>query len=154
MSAQSEQTQPPKPASLAAWKGKKQHVVTLPSSAVVEIEVPDLPNMVASGQIPNSLVDVAVGVASGNKRVTREDIQQQAEFFNKLAAITVTKPEVSEEDFAKGLLPFEDKEMIVEFATRQRDMDAVGHHLGGLETVSTFRALRGLSSGLADLEDL
>jgi hypothetical protein len=83
-----------------------------------------------------------------------EDIVQQADFFNKLCAITVVEPKVTEEDFASGALPFEDKEMLVEFATRQRDLDAVSHHLAGLETSKSFRAARGLIGGIEDLEDV
>jgi hypothetical protein len=135
----------------AQWKKLKGHTITLPSSAVVEIEIPDLPNLVKTGQIPNELVDVAIGVANG-KKVTREDIVQQADFYNKLCAITVKQPAVTEEDFASGSVPFEDKELIVEIATRQRDLDAVGHHIGGLEKVSEWRSFRGLSYSYEDVE--
>lgn len=132
-----------KATSLAAWKRAKRHTVTLPSGAVVEVEVPDLPGLVKAGQIPNELIDVAIGVAQG-KKVTREDVEQQADFYNKLAALTVKAPEATEDDFASGALPFEDKEMLVEIATRQRDLDAVGHHLGGLEKSKDFRSFRGI----------
>jgi hypothetical protein len=152
MSNDQQETQT-KPTSLAGWKKAKRHTVTLPSAAVVEIELPDLPELVKTGGIPNDLVDIAIGVASG-KKVSREDIVQQADFFNKLCAITVVEPKVTEEDFASGALPFEDKEMLVEFATRQRDLDAVSHHLAGLETSKSFRAARGLIGGIEDLEDV
>lgn len=147
--AQSKNTDP-KPASLSDWKKAKRHLVTLPSATVVEIEIPDLPNMVAAGQIPNELIDVAVGVAAG-KKPTRDDIIEQAGFYNKLAAITVVKPDVTEENFVNGDLPFEDKEMIVEFATRQRDLDAVGHHLAGLEKVASFREARRFPGEFTDI---
>lgn len=149
--SQTEAPAPPKPTSKSAWKKAKRHYVTLPSGTVVGIELPDLPSLVKAGQIPNELVDVAIGVAQG-KKVTREDIVEQVDFYNKLAAMTTVEPEVTEEDFASGDLPFEDKEMIVEFATRQRDLDAVGHHLAGLETVKEFRNFRGLLNIDADLE--
>lgn len=142
-----------RPTSLAQWKKNKRHVVTLPSSSVVEIEIPDLPELVKSGGIPNDLIDVAIGVASG-KKVTKDDIIEHADFFNKLAALTVKEPKVTEEDFASGALPFEDKEMLVEFATRQRDIDAVAHHLAGLEKSKSFRQLRGLIGSYEDLEDV
>lgn len=140
-----------KTTSLAGWKKSKRHTITLPSAAVVDIEVPDLPELVKTGGIPNDLVDIAIGVAAG-KKVTREDILQQADFFNKLCALTVVEPKVAEEDFASGALPFEDKEMLVEIATRQRDLDAVGHHLAGLEKSKSFRTLRGIFSGDENLE--
>lgn len=134
-----------KAASLGAWKKAKRHTVTLPSATVVEIEIPDLPNLVKAGAIPNELVDVAIEAASGRK-VTRDDIVKQADFYNKLCALTVVVPEVEESVFANGDIPFEDKEMLVEMATRQRDLDAVGHHLAGLEKSSDFRSFRGIVS--------
>lgn len=146
-------TEVTKPASLSQWKKNKRHTVTLPSSTVVEIEIPDLPNLVKAGSIPNDLVDVAIDVANG-KKVTREDVAKQADFYNKLAAMTVVAPEVSEEDFASSSIPFEDKEMLVQFASRQIDIDAVGHHLGGLEKSRDFRIFRGIFSSDEDLASL
>lgn len=139
--------------SLSAWKKSKVHTITLPSSAVVEIAIPDLPGLVKSGNIPNELIDIAIGVAQGRK-VTRDDIEQQADFYNKLCALTVTNPSVTEEEFASGALPFEDKECLVEIATRQRDLDAVGHHIAGLEKVSEFRKFRGIASQYEDVGGL
>lgn len=140
-----------KPTTLAGWKKAKRHTITLPSNTVVEVEIPDLPNMVKAGAIPNELVDVAISAASGRK-ITRDDIVQQAEFYNKLCAATVKVPEVDESVFANGEIPFEDKEMLVEIATRQRDLDAVGHHLAGLEKSSDFRSFRGILSLDQDVE--
>jgi hypothetical protein len=142
-----------KPTSLAQWKKNKTHTITLPSATVVEIEVPDLPGLVKTGQIPNELVDMAIKVAAGKREVTREDIVQQADFFNKLCVLTVKSPAVTEEDFASGAIPFEDKEMLVEIATRQRDLDAVGHHIAGLESVKEWRNFRGLTFGYEDIGD-
>jgi hypothetical protein len=141
-----------KPVTAAQWKKAKTHTITLPSASVVEIEIPDLPALVKAGQIPNELVDMAIKVAQGKKEVTREDIVQQADFYNKLCAISVKSPVVSEEDFANGGIPFEDKEMIVELATRQRDIDAVGHHIAGLESVKEWRNFRGLTFGYEDMD--
>lgn len=146
-------TAPKTPAvSLAAWKSSKRHYVTLPSGAIVGVEIPDLPALVKAGQIPNDLVETAIGVASGRK-VTRDDVVQQADFYNKLAALTVKDPAATEEMFASGDLPFEDKEMLVEIATRQRDLDAVGHHLAGLEKSRDFRTFRGIVGFDSTLED-
>lgn len=146
------ETAPNKPASLAEWKKNKTHSITLPSATVVEIAIPDLPTLVKTGVIPNELVDIAIGVAQGRK-VTRDDIVQQSDFYNKLCAITVKAPVATEEDFASGILPFEDKEMLVEIATRQRDLDAIGHHVGGLEKTEAFRNFRQLAAQYADLDN-
>ena len=142
-----------KVATLSQWKANKRHCITLPSNTVVELEIPDLPSLVKTGTIPNELVDIAIGVAQG-KKITKEDIEQQADFYNKLCAITVKSPAVTEEEFAAGAIPFEDKEMIVEIATRQRDIDAIGHQLAGLEKVRDWRSFRGLNYGYQDDEGL
>ena len=97
-------------------------------------------------------MDIAIGVANG-KKVTKDYIVQQDDFYNKLCALAVVSPAVTEDEFVKGDLPFEDKEMIVEIATRQRDLDAVGHHLAGLEKVSAFREFRNLGPLFPNLED-
>lgn len=144
----------PKVSSKTDWKKAKRHYPTLPSGVTVGIELPDLPELVKSGAIPNELVDTAIAVASGRKP-TRDDIVQQADFYNKLCSLTVVEPsDITEADFASGDFPFEDKEMLVEFATRQRDLDAVGHHLGGLEKVKDFRNFRGIFGGDEGLEGL
>lgn len=150
-----EQTQPPAVATptppdttgeittLDAWSKNKEHVMTLPSGSKVKIVCPDLPNLIRTGQIPNALINVAIGVANG-KKVTAEDIQEQAQFYNELTAMAVVEPQITTDQVAAGMIPTEDKEMIVELAIRQRDFDAVGHHIGGLETNADFRNFRGL----------
>lgn len=149
---QTQENPKPKATTKAAWKKSKRHYITLPSSVVVGVEIPDLPNLVKAGAIPNELIDTAIAVASGRKP-TREDIEQQADFYNKLCALAVVEPEdVTEADFASNDFPFEDKEMLVEIATRQRDLDAIGHHIGGLEKVKDFRTFRGIFGSDEGLE--
>lgn len=130
-------------ASVEAWSANKRHIVTLPSGTAVAIEIPDLPNMIRAGDIPNNLISIAIGVANG-KKVTADDISEQAAFYNKLVSITVAQPQVTEQQVETGVIPAEDKEMLVELAVRQRDFDARGHHVGGLETDADFRTFRGL----------
>jgi hypothetical protein len=110
----------------------------------VEIEVPNLPVLVKTGQLPNDLVRDALGAIQGGA-LTVDTIKEQADFYGKLVAITVKEPVVTEDDVVgDDPLPFEDIEMIVEIATRQRDMDAVGDHIGGLHTSKKWRTFRGL----------
>lgn len=142
-----------KVATAAEWKKNKNHTITLLSGTVVEIRIPDLPTLVKTGNIPNELIDVAISVSEGKKKINRETIIEQADFFNLLCSLTVVTPKVSLEDFAADVLPFEDKEMLVEFATRQRDIDAIGHHIAGLEQVKSFREFRGITAEYAALED-
>lgn len=125
-----------------SWKSRKRHTVTLWSGAVVDIEIPDLPELIKTGVFPNHLVEHAIKLQNSGKAPSVEDITEQADFYDQLVLLTVKDPELTQEDLKD--LPYEDREMVVEFATRSRDFDAVGHHLGGLELVESFRDLRGL----------
>ncbi len=131
-----------KAVSLAAWKKAKVHKITLASGAVVDIQVPNLPELVSSGEFPNHLVDVAINVASGEQKVTMEDVKAQAEFYRELVSKTVVEPKLLPTDVAE--LPFEDIELISAIATRQRDVDALGHHIGGLDESENWRKFRGI----------
>lgn len=121
-----------------AWKKAAAHEVTLESGTVVKIRLPDLPALIESGAIPQSLMDVAVSIATGKQQEpTPEMLKLQREFTDLVVLKTVVEPALEPEDVKE--IPFEDKEMIVEFATRQRVFDAVGHHLAGLENSEDFR---------------
>lgn len=138
--------------SVEGWGKAKTHVITLPSGYEVEVEIPDLPKMIKTGQLPNHLIDAALGAVEGKAKVTREFVIEQSEFVNQIVSITVVDPVVTPEQVLD--LPVEDRELIAEIATRQRDLDALGHHIGGLHTNEDFRNFRGLVSGGEDLAGL
>jgi hypothetical protein len=134
------------------WKSNRRHSVTLPSGFECEIEIPNLPVLVKTGQLPNALVTEALGTIQAGK-LTAEAIAEQAIFYAKLVVATVKSPELTEDDvIGADPIPFEDIEMIAELATRQRDLDAVGNHIGGLHTSKTWRTFRGLDHLDADVE--
>lgn len=140
----------------ASWKKAAVHEgVTLPSGTIVSIKLPNLSLMVKTGQIPNTLVDAAVEMqnvaARGEEEISREMIEQQWDYTAYLVSRTVVEPAITEEEVAE--IPAEDVEMLVEFALRQRDIDAVYRHIGGLDKLASFRKFRGVSGGAADLED-
>lgn len=139
-----------KTATASAWAEAKRHIVVLPSGVSVGIEVPDLPELIKAGQIPNELVNVAIESAKGDVELKREHVEAQPEFYRLITKLTVKEPEVDDALYDK--LPTEDKEMIVELATRQRDLDAEGNHLGGLHTSKKWRTFRGLDFGVTDVE--
>lgn len=134
----------PKPTRKDAWIKSKRHTITLPSSMVVEIELPNLPQLIKSGKVPNELLDAAIG-AGPDTEITREMMEQQADFYAYLVSVTVIEPQITADDVSD--LPFEDVEMIAAFAMRQRDMDAVYKHMSGLEKVASFRKFRRLDRG-------
>src|SRR5688572_20448247 len=104
---------------LGKWKKAKRHEVTLASGTVVEIELPNLPALIKGGEIPNTLLDVAIAQQKLDAEITPEQIKEQFVFYRFLVAKTVVSPEITEDDVEE--LPYEDVEMLVEFATRQRD---------------------------------
>jgi hypothetical protein len=136
-------TAPKKPVSKAAWVKAKRHEIHLASSpdTVVAVVIPNLPELIKSGEFPNHLIDVAINVAGGQK-VTAEHIGEQAEFYRHLIATTVVEPALTPEDVKE--LPFEDVELIASIATRQRDVDALGNQIGGLHLTEEWRKFRGV----------
>jgi hypothetical protein len=161
------------PASKDQWKRAAVHTITLPSGAVVNIKLPDLAALIKGGQIPNPLLEIAQKIGSGEPvtapegkaegeegeqsqedektKANAELIGQIGEFHAFLVEQTVHAPEVTKEEVQAGELPTEDVAVIVQFALRERDFDAVGHHLGGLETVPEFRKFRGLDLSVEDI---
>lgn len=141
-------------ATLAQWTEAAQHYPLLPSGVRVGIRIPDLPAMIETGEIPQHLLDAALGVANTGEdaKPTKELIIQQREFTDLLVQKSVVEPALSDEDVKK--VPFEDKEMIVAFATRQRDIDAEGAHIAGLDTSSKFRRFRRLGEFDSDVAGL
>ncbi len=133
-----------KATSIAAWKKAAVHYPLCPSGVRVGIRVPDLPKMIEAGDIPQHLLEVAIGVAVSGETVkpTVELITQQREFTDILVKLVVVDPPLKETDLPD--VPYEDKEFLVSLATRQRDVDAEGEHIGGLSTSERFRRFRGL----------
>lgn len=136
-----------------AWKKAALHYPLCPSGVRVGIKVPDLPALIEAGEIPQHLLDAAIGAAQGQQRqVSKDDIVREREFTDKLVQITVVEPSLSDADLRE--VPFEDKEFIVQIATRQRDLDAEGEHIGGLTNSEKFRRFRGLNEFSSTVEGL
>lgn len=130
-----------------AWIKNKRHTVTLPSSAVVEIELPNLALLMKSGAIPNTLIETVTRIQNtGDFTLTPEMLKEQYDFTAFVVSKTVVNPAITVEDVDS--LPPEDIEMIMDFAMRNRDVDILGHHIGGLEQQADFRRFRSL--GLSD----
>jgi hypothetical protein len=132
----------PETRSIDGWKRKRVHEgVTLPSGFVVDVTIPNLPEMVKSGTLPNHLIEAATKQAKA-REITKELLEQTWEFTLFIIPRTVVNPKIEADDV--GDLPVQDLEMLASFASRTTDIDAVGHQLGGLETQQGFRDLRGL----------
>lgn len=143
MSTTKKDTTPDLVTSLDAWDKAGVHTPLLPTGVRVKIRIPDLGDMVESGEIPQHLLDVALGVINNDTKVDKELIIKQKEFTALIVKATVVAPKLeTDEQIAK--VPVEDKEMLVAIATRQRDLDAEGEHIAGLTTSEKFRKFRGL----------
>lgn len=142
-----------------AWKKAGVHTVTLPSGAVVDIRIPNLAQMAKSGALDNELLQYAVPnpPAADDKEPTaeekKENLTKLANFHAWLVSKTLVDPALSPDEVG-DTVPTPDLEVLVELASRRRDMDVVGHHIGGLEVSAEFRKFRGLDSSESDLLDL
>lgn len=126
------------------WKARRAHRgITLPSGAVVDIELPNVQKLIKSGVLPNALLEAAIQHTNATK-ITSDMVSETWDYTTWIIPRMVLHPEITEEDV--GDLPAEDVEMLASFAARTADMDAVGHHLAGLETLRTFRDARGLTT--------
>lgn len=135
---------PQKVTSAEAWKSIRVHRdVYLPSGAIVDIQLPNIEKMIASGELPNPLVQAALEQRDASE-ITPELLERTWQFTQHIVPQMVVTPPISEEDVKE--LPVEDLAMLASFANRTNDMDALGQHLGGLDTVRRFRENRGLLS--------
>lgn len=139
-----------------AWGKKRVHEdITLPSGQVVDIRLPNLNKLLKAGDIPNPLADAAIEFANAqSQKVTREVLENSFEFACWIVPRTVVAPEITQEDVENDTIPPEDLDMLAGFIARTLDMDAVGHHLGGLEINQDFRRFRGITDIDALLQDV
>ncbi len=143
-----ENYQPQAEASVESWEDKRYHRgVTLPSGAVVDIKLPDLPALAKAGDIPNELLEASAKLQKAiddkdRSALTTETLVNLEEFMQYLLPEMVIQPKITAED-VHSKIPSEDKELLVQFAQRARDLDAVGRHLAGLEKLAEWRRFRG-----------
>lgn len=127
------------------WAAAGGHEVLCPSGVRVTIKVPDLAALIESGELPQNLLDAALATASKvskgqDQEPSKDLIAKERQFTDFLVSITVVKPSLTVEQASK--VPFEDKEMIVAIATRQRDTDAEYQQIGGLSASENWRRFR------------
>lgn len=127
---------------LEQWKAKRKEggKITLPTGTQVRIEVPDLVELLAQGHVPNPLVKFALEATESLQTgldVDMDKIKEAAEFMRWVVAVTVKDPEIEPSDVPE--IDAMDTAMVLEFAMRQRQVDAVGHQLHGLEKIQDWR---------------
>ena len=153
------QTQPSpvtKPRDAKAWAKRGEHTVTLPSATEVTIRLPSLPSLAKAGAIPNDLLAYITPKAKAadegqepTPEITQETLMNEVAWRDFIISRMCVSPTVAPEEVSS--LPEEDIVMLSEFALRQRDTDAIGHQLGGLEVTEEWRRFRDQQSALASL---
>lgn len=138
--------------SLDQWVAAAEHYPLLPSGVRVGIRIPDLAALIEAGEIPQHLIETALGVINDDVKPSVEMVKQQKEFTDVVVLKTVIEPKLSPDDVSK--IPTEDKDMIVAWATRARDLDAEGEHIAGLTKSEKFRRFRGLGEFDTDVAGL
>jgi hypothetical protein len=137
----------------AAWIKARYHEPLLPSGFRPTIIIPDLAKLIETGAIPQDLLDVALGAVSGENNVPSiELVKTQREYTDKIVELMVIEPELTPEEIAQ--IPFQDKDMLVALANRQRDLDAEGEHISGLNKSEKFRKFRRLGEFDEDVAGL
>ena len=133
----------------AQWKKLAIHTPLLPSGFRPKIKIPDLPALIEAGQIPQHLLEAALGVARNalNDTVpTVEELTKNAveerEFTDLICQLSVIEPKLTDADLRD--IPVEDKQFLVSLATRQRDLDMEGEPLGDLMKSEKYRRFRGV----------
>jgi hypothetical protein len=139
--------QVPAPPSKESWKAAGIHTVTLPSGFVVKITIPNLAKMAQAGELDNDLLQYAVPDLPPDLDEEPSDEQKKANltklavFHQWLVSKTLVEPALTPEE-VKDTVPTPDLEVLVELASRRRDMDVVGHQIGGLEVSADWRKFR------------
>lgn len=132
------------------WKKKRVHKdIVCPSGAVIDIQLPNLSQMLEAGELPNELVDIATASVSTGDSPDAEALVEFAKLQRYLIAKTVVRPEITPEDVVD--LPPEDTEFISDIANRRRDIDAVGNQIAGLDTVAQYATFRDESDSDEDV---
>ena len=148
------------------------HRAVLPSGAVVSFRIPNTGVLLRSDAIPQDLHEAAVIFTShpdGTDEMMRELVLTAAmrgpgqdtiasviaaghALTYHLVAAMLDEPRVTAEEIADGLLPELDVRMLLEFAERQRNLDAAGNQLPivTMDQWATFRRESSSAGGPAN----
>lgn len=136
------------------WAEAAVHTPVLPSGRRVKMKVLDLPTLIEAGEIPQHLMEAAAGVANADENF-KPDVAffaREREFTDRVCILSVVSPQLNEANVKR--IPAEDRAMLAAWATRARDVDAIGDHIGGLSTSEKFRRFRELGEFKPTLEGL
>lgn len=142
-----------KPVSAAGWRKRNDsgpHTATFPSGAVLKFVIPDSGALLRSGRLPENLRETALlcaahpdgpegymselvtaAIVAGDRAersaTVTKAISDGMELGHVLIAEMLVEPKVTPEEVARGDFPELDVKMLLEFAERRRNTDALGH---------------------------
>lgn len=145
--------------SVAEWKRRAVHEVTLFSGARVVMRFPNLAFMLEKDAVPSRLLEAALRelttpgaipvkeqeegeTGDGSIKFDQDMIKQMSELARWLVLQSVVSPKLTPEDLDPETgIPSEDVDLLISLARRERDRDARGVKLGvePLERFATFR---------------
>ena len=56
------------------------------------------PALIEAGTIPNNLVEAAIGAVKGTTQIDRQFVIEQADFVNRIVALSVVEPKLTDAD--------------------------------------------------------
>jgi hypothetical protein len=138
--------------SVGDWIQAAEHEPLCPSGFRPKIRIPDLAALIESGEIPQHLLEVAIGVATGDTKPSVDLVKQQREFTDKLVQHMVVEPTLDAETVAQ--IPFEDKDFLVALARASATSTRRASTSPGLSKSEKFRRFRRLGEFDEDVEGL
>ena len=143
--------------SIDEWEEAGVHTPLLPSGRRVKMRVLDLPMLIEAGDIPQHLIDAAIGTAQVDdddekKTPSKEYFTREVEFTDQVCILSVVAPKLTTETVRR--IPAEDRAMLAAWATRARDWDMEGEHIAGLNRSEKFRRFRGIGEFTPAVEDV
>lgn len=143
---------PLSPDSKRAWKARNDsgpHTAVFPSGAILTFRIPNESTLLESGRLPDQLREIALLCAAHpegpegymtdlvHQAMFRVETQQQVtqaieagmQMQHHLVAEMLVDPTVTPDEVAAGEFPELDIRMLLEFAERRRNTDAVGNRL-------------------------
>jgi hypothetical protein len=157
---------PPAPTtSWDAWLERDRYTITLPSGAVVKIQLLELPDHFMLGDTPDGLRRAAVGelgqkLQQGGDALTEDERDEMMatirEYYARVVADSLLDPAPPEGMSAADVsasLPERDRDLLLKIQQRATNEDAAGQRLPfqTLEELARFRGERdGAAGGAAD----
>lgn len=128
--------------SKTAWKKSGVHKgVVCPSGAVISVRLPNLAELAEADAIPNELVDIATAAGQVEPDQVPDDaLKKLAQLQRFIVSVAVVEPSITPEDVRE--LPTEDIAFIEQIAYRQRDVDALGNQIAGLDKLAKYATFR------------